>query len=188
MAAIDLFLLGFFMNNQKPLTEEQSLPTFWGAYDLAKFIENNDLQEMIKVSTPAVYKNIAALSQKGYLTVEIVKENSMPEKKVYKITDKGKEYFIRLLEITIHNDIKYNFDFNTVVLNLDKVDQKTALMFLKELQQNFLKKRDFLNNCIQRYSFIPLPGLTLIKQNQMINETLIQWINELRDEYQKEDF
>jgi DNA-binding PadR family transcriptional regulator len=185
MSAIDLFLLGYFMEPKRKLREEQKLPVEWSAYDLSKFIQENDLQELLKVSSQAVFKNLVALASKGYLRAEVLHDGAFMEKKRYSVTPKGRAYFDTLMRSLAHSGVKYHFDFNSFIVNLDKVSKKEAMENLDALMKILQNKRSLLKKYEAKFSFIPLPAIAIIRQQIMLNRTLMEWLSDFMNEYGK---
>jgi DNA-binding PadR family transcriptional regulator len=173
MSTIDLFILGFI--------KEKSC----NAYELALFIKKNKFDELLKISSPAVYKNLIKLAKNGYLSVKNIKDSLMPERKVYSITKKGEEYHIRLLNQVFEKDLKYYFDFNVGILNLSMIEKEKGIKYLESLKEDFEKKKILINESIKKYHFIPIFGLTIMHQQQMINNAMINWINEFINQYKE---
>jgi DNA-binding PadR family transcriptional regulator len=175
MSLIDLFLIGFIV--EKP----------WNAYELAKFIEGHDLQEIIRISTPSIYKNLTKLAQKGYLEVQISKEGGRPEKKIYSITEQGKAYFLELLHKAATLPVYYHFSCNTVVMHLNKVEKDEGLQLLDVLRSALAQKQIGVNKAVQEHGTeIPLVGRAIIRQVQLVNEAMIQWLDEFIEHYRRE--
>jgi DNA-binding PadR family transcriptional regulator len=171
MSSIDLFLLGFL--KEKPIS----------AYDLAKKIKENQLDQMIKISTPAVYKNLLRLKQKGYIKARNLKAGNMPHKTSYSITEKGEIYFSSLMfEQSNKNFIAY-FDFNSLIINLDLVSKKEALKMLDNFKKVLIQKREEHKRQKKQFSHAPFVGKSIIKQLDSGNETLIKWLKEFKDNY-----
>ena len=85
-STVDLVLLG--------LVHDQSR----SAYDIQKHIEYRNLSYWVKISTPSIYKRMIVLEESGYLKKKIIKNGKNPEKAIYKITQKGLEYFDIMME------------------------------------------------------------------------------------------
>jgi DNA-binding PadR family transcriptional regulator len=174
LSAINMVLLGFLI--------DESL----SAYDLDKLIERNQIKEMVKISTPAIYKNLIKLNENGYLTSQTVKEGEMPEKTIYRITEKGRQYFTELMYKYAGEKIKVNFDINALVLNLDKTDKDKALRMLENIRNGLYYQQKELAEQALSVKFMPLTGRTVFRQFQLVNQSLINWIEEFIKEYQRE--
>lgn len=126
MSQIDLIILGYLQHKEK------------SAYEMVKEFETWNLQYWLKISSPAIYKNIVKLYQKGYLDSKTVKEGEMPEKTIYSINQKGLSYFNELMEYSSNNIGRIYFDFNAFLTNIEK----TPLEKRKELLLNFKRNID----------------------------------------------
>ena len=84
MSSIDLMILG--------LTQHRP----WSPYEIIQLMETRSIKNWIKISDPAIYRNMREMAKKGYLIGKKVKEGNMPEKTVYRITKKGKDHFFEL--------------------------------------------------------------------------------------------
>jgi len=171
MSTINLFLLGFIRERPR------------SAYEMANFIEDHNIPRMIKISAPAVYKNLIKLSREGYLETEKVKEGEMPEKTIYSITEKGQEFFYQLLEEYSRKQVKFHFDFNSVIISLDKIEKSEAEHYLRNLREEFYDRKKLIEKNMDLLKDIPTEGRAIIRQFYMINNTLIEWLEEFMEEY-----
>lgn len=175
MSSIDLFLIGFLV--EKP----------WSAYELAKFITEHNLHETIRISTPAVYKNLTKLAERGYADIQITREGGRPEKKIYSITESGLAYFHELLKKGIDAPILYHLSLNTVVMHLNKLDYEEGLRSLETIKAHLERKQHFIDEAMTEFSpRIPLVGRTIIRQVQLLNTAMLQWIQEFIVQYEHE--
>jgi len=173
MSSVDLFLLGFII--ERP----------WSAYELAKFIKENDLKEMIKISDASIFKKLIKMESSGYLEFKTVKSGEMPEKKIYSTTKKGKEHFFNLMRQNAEKEFQYHQDFNTFILNLSKIEKNIGIKMVKKLKARFIEKRKLYKNLLEKNQAIPIEGRTIIRQIFLVNEAMIQWIDEFSCEYKK---
>ena len=109
MSSIDLVVLGIVL--EKPQS----------AYDIQKDVEYHNLSKWTKISVPSIYRKVLQLKEKGYLESDIVKGDKFADKAIYSITEKGKEYFEKLMFTYASLDVPLLFDFNVVIANLNKV-------------------------------------------------------------------
>ena len=157
------------------------------AYEIARIIETQIIGRLIKVSVPAVYKNVKELHQAGYLGVEKRKTGETPDKKIYSVTEDGKTYFLKLMEHYSSSVSNYYLDFNVFLINLDKMDKETGLRMLENLRNQFYQLKSWIVNHEQeaRAKNIYFPGRAIIKQHRMVIYTLIAWIEEVIEEYRQ---
>jgi DNA-binding PadR family transcriptional regulator len=173
LSAINLVLLGFLMDESM------------SAYDLDKLITRDNIKEMVKISTPAVYKNLVKLKENGFLAAQTIKEGEMPEKTIYRVTDLGRQYFMELMYKYAGEKVKISFDLNALIINLNKVDKDKALRMLENIRNGFYFQQKILADQLLAGQMLPLTGRTVIRQSQLINEALVTWIEELIQEFQQ---
>lgn len=61
-------------------------------YDLKKLFDDS-INNFWAASLSQIYRELGTLENKGHLTSEIEKQNDRPDKRIYTITDQGKEAF-----------------------------------------------------------------------------------------------
>ncbi|OGP63738.1 MAG: hypothetical protein A2170_08885 [Deltaproteobacteria bacterium RBG_13_53_10] len=157
------------------------------AYEIVRIIETQIIGRLVKVSAPAVYKNIKELHQAGYLEAERKKTGETPDKKVYSVTEAGKPYFLKLMEHYSSSLSNYYSDFNVFLINLDKVDKQTGVRMLENLRDQFYQFKSWIVRHEQeaRAKDIHFTGRAIIKQYRMMIYTLIAWIEEVIEEYRQ---
>lgn len=171
MSPINLLILGVLI--------EKSM----NAYELNKFIQNSHINKMIKVSVPAVYKNMLKLNSQGYVAKAVKSENET-EKTVYFITQEGREHFKRLMYKFVNNDVKFHFDFNSFIINIHHIPKKDGLLMLEALKKQFYSRKEALEYERELYSPVLSPTLsTIYKQQYMITQTMISWVEAFIEEY-----
>jgi DNA-binding PadR family transcriptional regulator len=174
---INLWIMGLLMDHPR------------SAYDIARLVETDIIGRLLKVSVPAVYKNIKDLKRVGHLEMEKTRTGEMPEKKVYSVTETGKKYFLGLMEYYSANVLDFYFEFNTFLANIDKVDKESGLKMLSTLRDQFYRTKGWIVDHEQeaRTRNVHFAGRAIIKQYRMILYTLIAWIEEVIDEYRGTD-
>lgn len=157
------------------------------AYDMAYIIDTQVVGRLVKISAPTVYKNIKKLHEAGYLSMEVVKQGEMPEKKMYTVTDTGKAYFLKLMRYFAEQPAEHHFEFNAVLTNIDKVDKETGLELLEHLKAYFCGAKEWMAQHEQeaRARNVYFGGRAIIKQYRMLFTMLVEWINEVIEEYQQ---
>ncbi|MBN1798323.1 MAG: PadR family transcriptional regulator [Spirochaetales bacterium] len=167
MSAIDLTLLGLVIT--QPIS----------AYDLAKFVEQHELKDLVRLSIPAIYKNLKKLEQEGFLSSALEKHGEMPEKTVYTITESGRQLFYVLMDKYADEKIKYHFEFNPVIVNLDKLPKPKGKQLVIKLKTRLEKRKQDIKKHEQIWRTIGKTGAVLLSQAQHINDALLVWIDEL---------
>jgi DNA-binding PadR family transcriptional regulator len=174
MSVVNLMILGFLL--ERPLS----------AYDMVQVVDGQLIGQLMKISAPAIYKNVKQLHQDGFVTAETVKTGEMPEKKVYTLTVAGQAYFHKLMEHYATAVSDYYFEFNAFLLNLDKVDKAIGLTMLEQLRTQLEQAHRWVTEHEQhvRALHIFFPGQAMVKQARMVMGTLVAWIQEVIVEYQ----
>jgi len=85
MSRLDLVVLGFL--NRQPMH----------GYEIIRYFEKRGIEMWTRVKTPSVYKTLQRLEKQEFITGEMKQESNNPPRKVFTITNKGKEYFMELL-------------------------------------------------------------------------------------------
>ncbi len=174
MSSANLIVLGLLLD--KPMS----------AYKIAQIIENQVIGQMVKISSPTVYKNIKLLEKEGYLSMERVKEGEMPEKKVYTVTEEGKGYFFTLMEHYSRHFERPVYEYDAFLVNLDKVDKATGLKQLQNMREHFYVTKQWIYQHYEeaQKSAVFFAGKAIIKRYKMMFAMLTEWIDDTIDEYQ----
>ena len=175
MSSIDLVILGIV--SERPQS----------AYDIQKDVEYHHLSRWTKISVPSIYKKVLQLKEKGYLRSESIKGNRFAEKAIYEITDKGKEYFMQLMENYVDKQVSFLFDFNVVITNLNKIDKAQALALVGKLRESIVASAETTDEYAKEYSTIPLVGRTIFEQQQLLYRSLLQWLEQFEAKFKVDD-
>lgn len=169
LSTIDLILLGLLRN--QPMSP----------YDLTKL---SGLFELVKISTPAVYKNIRRLKAEGFLRSSSSKAGNMPEKKIYSLTKSGEKKFMELMAQSSSSAVEFYFDFNVPLLFVASVDKRYGKEIINQVQTSLREKRKYLSEQIKKYQDLPFPVVNLANQHLRLNEILLKWIKEFNEEFE----
>ena len=179
MSSIDLVLLGFMCGEPR------------SAYEIQRHIEHSYISHSVKISSPAVYKNIVKLEKGGYLSSEPIREGKMPEKTVYSITQEGREYFSRLMAETSKKDINILMDFNTVIYNLHKLPKTKALRLVENIKANIQKSKDHVQVHIEQIEANRADDIRaepyILEQHILLFNSLLIWIDNFIKELRGEE-
>ena len=98
---------------------------------LKKNIEYRNIPRWVKISEQSIYKKVLQLESKEYIVSHKEKEGNMPDKAIYTITNKGNDYFNKLMNDISNSDVSLYLDFNIIITNLDLVDdEQKRFLFL----------------------------------------------------------
>lgn len=174
-STIDLILLG--------LVHDQSR----SAYDIQKHIEYRHLSNWVKISTPSIYKRVIKLAEGGYLKTHIIKNERNPEKTIYEITNLGLEYFNQMMLEFSKKPFQIIYDFNAVIVGLNKVSKHDALIYIENINQNINANLEFMNMTMNMKKDIPAVGKTIMKQQKLVLESLQKWCIDFKHEIMETD-
>ena len=171
MSSIDLAILGIVSE------KEQS------AYDIQKDVEYHNFTKWTKISVSSVYKKVLTLKEQGYLISRTQKGEKFADKEVYSITEKGREYFLSLMDKYASESIAIPLDFNLVISNLNKVPLTQAQGYIKKIRASLITAQETNDECIRKYSEIPLVGRTIMEQQRVLYQSLLDWLNDFEKQY-----
>ncbi len=109
----------------------------------------------------------------------------MPEKTVYTLTQKGEDYFLELMQQFSSNPGRIFFNFNSFIKNLTLVDKEIGLQMLKGLKLFFYDTKEDLENDIRNISSPSFEVKAIMNQYHILLKGMVQWIEELIEEYLK---
>ena len=174
MATIDLIVLG--MLKKQPLS----------AYDIQKLVEYRNISKWVKISTPSIYKKVIQLEEKGLLQSVPVRENNMPEKAVYSLTDSGEQEFERLMGELSAQPIRMFLDFNAVIVSLDSVPLEMQKTCVANIEKNVRELKMYLEENLREKGNMPdVPeiGMAVLRQQLVLAEMIETWISTLKSEF-----
>ena len=162
MSNIDLVLLGLIKQKSQ------------SAYDIKKNIEYRDIPRWVKISEQSIYKKVLQLEE--YIVSHKEKEGNMPDKAIYTITNKGNDYFNKLMNDISNSDVSLYLDFNVIITNLDLVDDEQKQILVSNIKSKILELKELLNERRSHRQHIPNVGKQMFKQQLALVETLEKWI------------
>jgi hypothetical protein len=80
------------------------------------------------------------------------------------------------------------YEFNAFLLNIDKVDKETGLRLLENLREHFLHGKTWISHHEQGMEGknVFFAGRAIVKQYRMLFTTMVDWIDEVIEEYRQE--
>jgi len=170
MATIDLIVLG--MLKKEPLS----------AYEIQKLVEYRNISRWVKISTPSIYKKVIQLEEKGFLQSVSVRENNMPEKAVYSLTESGEREFERLMQELSTQPIRIFLDFNAVIVNLDSLTSEKQAACIAGIEKQIGELKSYLEENLREKEHlpeIPKTGMAVLRQQLILTEAIENWIASL---------
>jgi DNA-binding PadR family transcriptional regulator len=171
VSTIDLMLLGVVMKS--PVS----------AYQLKKELEIRNIQKWIKISSPSIYKNFLRLHERGYVDGKIVREGEMPEKMMYSINEKGREYFMKLMNQYASDPEIVYIDFAVVISNLQDVDKETGLFLIEQMRTMLSAKRDSIKEQYEQNKNVSFYALSIIQLYEQMYSTFCTWTDQFEELY-----
>jgi DNA-binding PadR family transcriptional regulator len=165
VSSIDLVLLGLLARQKR------------SAYDLAREIERYGLTDVVRLSIPALYKNVKQLEKRRFLESRETRSGEMPEKTIYSLTALGRERFYLLMEKYAAEKVRYRFDFNPVILNLDEVPRKRREKLLLRLKERLAAGREELEASLEAWKEKSTTAGLMRDQVELVSRALGQWID-----------
>lgn len=178
MSTVDMIILGLLIDH--PMN----------AYEMKKVLEYRNVKAWTKLSIPAMYKNLIKLNEAGYIDGKIVREGSMPEKTVYTINKKGKEYFMKIMKNCSAHPSDAYVEFASFILNLNVVDKDMGMEMLEKLQQNMHVKLEHIKDQKrqkEQTQEVPKSAIAIIELYIRMYEVFDQWFDEFRPIYKDSD-
>ncbi len=174
---IDLMVLGLLMESPR------------NAYELVRLVDDRQLNRLLKISRPAVYKSCKRLSRGKFLDGQTVRDGELPEKVIYSVNAAGAARFRELMEYYSKEIMPIYFNFNSFLWNIEKLDRTEALTRLKELQRCFKSTKTWIEchtEQSKKEGGVSFAGKMIMKQYHMLLSTLVQWIAETIKEFNRQ--
>lgn len=151
-------------------------------YDLLREMEDRGFLRWYPASKVAVYKVLARLEEKGYLTSWMEKEGNMPEKRVYALTAEGEERLRDAVYQACSEEEPLRLDYAVGVAFLGRLSPDEALDALE-------RRKAFLARSARRLSSLRAllrgvaPSLELLVLEHEIDlyRRESRWVNRLLD-------
>lgn len=121
-------LLGFIY--EKPLN----------AYEIIKRLNYMNVKWWFNIADSTVYSTLKTLEKKEFISGTTEKVGNMPDRTVYKLSDKGKSEFVNTLKASI---LQFNYD-----TNIFSIAAFFLSTFTPDVQQELLQER---LNILQKY-------------------------------------
>ncbi len=99
-------------------------------YSLKQYISEG-IADFSKIKLPTIYYNLNRLLENGYVTASVDREGNRPEKTIYAITEKGRNYFSTLLGEILREEFQTEFNLDGVLYFYQLGDMEYILNSLK---------------------------------------------------------
>ncbi len=165
MSVAKLAILGVLM--EKPMH----------GYELKQYLgERAGVFWMINYGS--IYPTLKNLEKDGY--VESLRERGIPVRKVYKITERGKEKFLALLRERVSKDVHVRDEFTLHLFFLDQLNREEIMRILNEKREGNMKLLETLKSLEEfAVKYLSKYRYEALKRGLMHIETELRWLNEL---------
>lgn len=79
------------------------------------------------------------------------------------------------------------FDLNVVIANLNKLPKSDALDLLCSIRQSIQASTEANKAYLTEYADITLVGRTIIEQQGLVYQTLLQWLDDFQAQFEKSE-
>ena len=143
-----------------------------------------------KAQTSQIYRELQTLKSNGWATDEVVEQSDRPDKKVFSITDSGREELMRwLLDDNIDLGLRSSLLMKTFFRGELSIDENIAYFsqlkeFLSAFQHQFASQPPQVNQYVQRIDD-PMKALywkMTVEYGAMYVQMMIDWIEKCKKE------
>lgn len=138
-------------------------------------IEKRHLTRWVKIGSSTTYKKVVQFEKKGYVTSEVTKSATPPDKTVYTITSDGKKAFAEMMEEFSKAPTRIILDFNAVLVNLAVVNDDTASAYLAAIRQSIGNTKEQIAQQLDTPNGRTFLGDAILEQQAVLLEALAQW-------------
>lgn len=169
MSSIDIVILGIIF--QEPMS----------AYDIQKALSFRKIDKWVKISIPSIYKKVISLEKQGFLCYDSITD----KKSIYSITDAGEKYYFQKIDVLMHQEINIFLDFNSIIAGFDNISLNEQKHILLNIQKKILERQLLIEQQIKiKTQFqIPVHGIQLLGQQEMLIDSLLDWVNQYLESY-----
>ena len=100
----------------------------------------------------------------------------MPDNAIYTITEKGEPYFKKLMNEISNVDVNIFLDFNTIIVNLDLIDDEQKCTIIANIKTKIIEKKQLLEEKYLQREHIPDVGKAIFRQQIALINSLEDWI------------
>jgi PadR family transcriptional regulator, regulatory protein AphA len=166
-------------------------------YHLKKMFDES-INNFWAASLSQIYRELGTLENKGFLTSEIEKQSDRPDKRIYSITDPGKDAFRNWItsfpeklskekrdEFTLRIFFGSNLSKQELIVQFgrflkEKQDQLEEIKYLRQMSDQYVGALKLFNGEEIHWRFI-------LRRAYLNLEMSIQWANDCIDELEKDN-
>lgn len=121
-------------------------------YAIGKLIDDIKLECWAKISRASLYATLKKFEKSGEVAVEMVQEGNYPARKVFSITEKGRELFHKEMEVALGDCTEINSVLFYLGINFFfQIDIAKGLEWSEQRKNFLLECKDILQQDIDQY-------------------------------------
>lgn len=103
------------------------------------------MADFTDIKLPTIYYHLEKMEAAGLITAQSVKEGGRPEKRVYQVSESGKDHFDKLLYKTLDIHYRPTFEVDAALFFSDHLDRLAFLEAMKKHALNLRKSLTHIN-------------------------------------------
>ncbi|GAX89421.1 PadR family transcriptional regulator [Effusibacillus lacus] len=149
-------------------------------YEVLQILKTRQVHDYIKVNYGTLYYAFDQMEKNGWIAVkEVIQEEKRPEKRVYRITETGREEFRKLLHKAFRSEAKIFHPLYPALMNGHLANTEEVAAAMEWRLQIARKNVEFLRELYRCKSCgHPYGVVMLIKNALMHSETELAWLEE----------
>lgn len=149
------------------------------------------LDELSGLTESKLYYHFDSLEKKNFIeAVEVIKEENRPDKKVFKITDKGREELPKLIYKMFENGVEIK-GMMVGIVNLKYVDREKVIKILEKKLADSKERWNYIKNMQENLSIEKEREELvkfLVRYVEDKAENKLQWLEELVEQIRQGKF
>ncbi|MFQ6125321.1 MAG: PadR family transcriptional regulator [Candidatus Heimdallarchaeota archaeon] len=121
------------------------------AWHIKKVLEDRGFEEWVDMKKSTIYKSLGKLESKGFIIGQKEEEKFKLSKKIYEITEHGKETLHEQIQLCIKNPPKPKTMFDLGLAGLSLLTKSTALSVLEEYKTNMKYSIQWFESILQQF-------------------------------------
>ncbi|MBN1882842.1 MAG: PadR family transcriptional regulator [Deltaproteobacteria bacterium] len=149
-------------------------------YRIKEHIERN-FGYMWSINYGQIYPNLKRLEADGLVTKKEIPQENAPDRKLYSLTDKGREEFTRWLSETPEREMLIRDPFLLRFIFFGFGDPETALEQIDRQIELYKKTRTKREQNMERWKDMDVYVTQVAKLGITFNDMVLQWLLEARE-------
>jgi len=122
------------------------------AWHIKKIFEDRGFEEWVNMRTSTIYKSLGVLEKKSFIKGRKEEEGFKLSKKIYELTERGKEILNEQIQLCIKNPLKPKTMFDLGLAGLALLTKSTSLSVLEEYKTKLGYGIKWFESIIQQFN------------------------------------